>query len=318
MARRISDSDSRLGLRIKLRDLHILFSVVELGSMAKAASHLGITQPTISEAIADLEHAVGVRLLDRGPHGVVPTIYGDTFLKRGLEAFDALKQGMRDVEFLATPGTGEVWVGASEALLAGYVPAIIQRLAQRCPKVVVHAAEANASDFDFQKLRERKLDLMIGRIMNSQVDDDLSVEILFEEPHHVVVAAHNRWASRRKVTLAELINEHWIFSEQNNIVQTLVSGVFCANGLEVPPASVVSTSMSLHLQLLASGDYIGTLTNSILQYCADRWSLKILPLHLGIKSPVGIFTLKNRTLSPVVQLFVEDARFLAKSLTKES
>ena len=81
MPPRAPNSDSRISHRIKLRDLQILFTVVELGSMAKAASHLAITQPTVSEAIAELEDAVGVRLLDRGPHGVALTIYGQTFSK---------------------------------------------------------------------------------------------------------------------------------------------------------------------------------------------------------------------------------------------
>src|SRR5258705_8480700 len=169
MPPRATDSDSRLSHRIKLRDLQILFTVVELGSMAKAASHLAVTQPTVSEAIAALEDAVGVRLLDRSPHGVVLTIYGQTFLRRGLEAFDALKQGMRDVEFQATHGAGDVWIGSSEVLLGGFVPAIIERLARSHPDIVVHATEVNPSDLDFKKLRDRKLDLMLGMLRTSQI-----------------------------------------------------------------------------------------------------------------------------------------------------
>src|ERR1700682_3815152 len=100
MAQPPVDPDRRLGTRVKLRDLQILIQVVQLGSMAKAASHLAISQPTVSQAIADLEHAVGDRLLDRSPSGVAVTIYGQTLLRRGSEAFDALKQGMRDIEFI--------------------------------------------------------------------------------------------------------------------------------------------------------------------------------------------------------------------------
>jgi DNA-binding transcriptional LysR family regulator len=141
------------------------------------------------------------------------------------------------------------------------------------------------------------------------------VEILFEEPHYVVVAASNPWARRRKVTLAELTNERWILSEHSNVVTSLVSGAFRANGLELPRANVVTASMMLHLPLLASTNYVTTLPYSILRYCADRWSLKILPIDLGIKSPVGIFTLRNRTPSPVVQPLIEEARAEAKLLT---
>ena len=83
MPRPNSDSDSHIGRRVKLRDLQIMFSVAELGSMAKAASHLSITQPSVSQAIADLEDAAGVRLFDRTTQGVALTIYGEVLLKSG-------------------------------------------------------------------------------------------------------------------------------------------------------------------------------------------------------------------------------------------
>jgi DNA-binding transcriptional LysR family regulator len=76
--------------------------------------------------------------------------------------------------------------------------------------------------------------------------------------------------------------------------------------------------MMLHLPLLASARYLTTLPDSILRYCIDRWALKVLPIDLGIRSPVGIFTLKNRTLIPVVQLFIEYARVEAKLLRQGS
>jgi DNA-binding transcriptional LysR family regulator len=318
MARRIVDYESHLGRRLSLRDLHILASVVRLGSMAKTAAHLGLTQPTVSQAIADIEHAVGARLLDRGPQGVVPTIYGEAFLKRGLEAFDALKQGMRDVECLESGDAGDIWIGSAETWLGGFIPAVVDRLAKDHPDIVVHATGANASDFDFEKLRDRKLDFMIGRIVTGRGYDDMNTEILFEEPHHVVVATSNPWASRSDIKLADLMNECWIFSEQSNVVTSLVSAAFRAQGLALPQASVVTTSMMLHLPLLASARYITTLPDSILRYCIDRWALKILPVDLGIRSPVGIFTLKNRTLSPIVQLFIDYARMEAKLLREGS
>jgi DNA-binding transcriptional LysR family regulator len=66
------DWESRIGRRLKLRDLHVLFAVVQSGSMGKAAAHLGVSQPSVSEAIADLEATIGVRMLDRSPQGVEP------------------------------------------------------------------------------------------------------------------------------------------------------------------------------------------------------------------------------------------------------
>ena len=61
------DWGERIGRRLKLRDLHILLAVVQCGSMTKAARQLSVSNPVVSKAIADLEHTLGVRLLDRNP-----------------------------------------------------------------------------------------------------------------------------------------------------------------------------------------------------------------------------------------------------------
>src|SRR5262249_34270889 len=106
MAKAVGD-DSYIGRRIRLRDLYVFFTVTQRGSMAKAAAELGITQPAVSRVIAQLEHALGARLLDRGAQGVEATMYGRALLKRGGVAFDELKQAIRDIEFLANPNVGE-------------------------------------------------------------------------------------------------------------------------------------------------------------------------------------------------------------------
>src|SRR5918994_2254363 len=98
----------RIGRRIKLRDLHMLEAVVQAGSMTKAAGQLAISVPVVSKAIAELEHTIGVPLLDRSPQGVEPTAYGRALLRRGIVAFDELRQGMKDIEFISDPTTGEV------------------------------------------------------------------------------------------------------------------------------------------------------------------------------------------------------------------
>src|SRR5215471_15733216 len=95
------DWEGQIGRRLRLRDLHVFLTVVQRGSMAKAAQQLGVSQPAVSEVIADLEHVLGVRLVDRSASGVEPTPFGGVLLKRSVAAFDELKQGIRDIEFLS-------------------------------------------------------------------------------------------------------------------------------------------------------------------------------------------------------------------------
>ena len=116
MARKI-DWESQIGRRLKLRDLHAFLTAVQRGSMSKAARQLGVSQPAVSDAIADLEQALGVRLLDRRPQGIEPTMYGDALLRRSAAVFDELKQCIRDIEFLGDPTAGELRIGCPEELL---------------------------------------------------------------------------------------------------------------------------------------------------------------------------------------------------------
>ena len=317
MSQNAKDTDNHIGRRLKLRDLQILASVAEHGSMAKAAAQLATTQPTVSQAIADLEDAVGVRLFDRSTQGVVPTVFGEILLKRGAEAFDALKQGMRDIEFHATSGTGDVWVGCREVQLLGFLPAVIQRLAQQHPKIIVHAMDVTVSDH-VHLLQDRKLDLIVGGSVPLKQDNDLHAETLFEESFTVVTGGKNSWARRRKVALADLMDEGWLYGEPGNATQARISEAIVAKTGRLPRVATYTTSMNLRLALLASGNYISCIPSSVYRYGAEVKPIKALPVDMDLKLPVAIYTLKNRTLSPAVKLFIETAREVAKSMATDA
>src|SRR5690349_19997410 len=126
------DWADRIGIRLKLRDLHILLAVVEWKSMAKAARHLAVSQPVVSRAIADLERGLRVRLLDRTSQGVEPTIYGRTVLNRGLAVFDELRGSVKDIGFLLDPMAGEIRIGSNYAFAGGLLETVLDRLSSEC------------------------------------------------------------------------------------------------------------------------------------------------------------------------------------------
>ncbi|MEK9284752.1 MULTISPECIES: LysR family transcriptional regulator [unclassified Bradyrhizobium] len=311
--------ESRLGRRLRVRDLYILSSVVKCGGMAKAARELAMTQPAVSDAIANLELLLRVRLLDRSPRGIEPTQYADALLKRASTVFDELKQGVRDIEFLADPTSGNVRVGCAESFMAGLLPAIIEKLTQRYPKITIHADYAQHATAEFRELRERNVDLVIGRISEPFPHDDLTTEPLYEERYYVVVGAQNPWARSRKVSLGDLANEQWIHMPPNNIISDLISAAFAKQSVPVPQERVASLSMHLRTQLVANAGFITIMPNSMFQFNAKRWGLKALPIDLGIKGRnVSIVTLKHRTLSSVVQVFIEHARLASRQLRQET
>jgi DNA-binding transcriptional LysR family regulator len=312
------DWEGRIGRRVRLRDLHVLSAVVRWGSMAKAAPHLAMSQSAVSEAISNIEDALRVRLLDRSPHGVEPTIYALALLKRGDVVFDELKQGIKDIEFLSDPTAGEVRIACPEILSAWLVPATIERLLRQHPQISVRAFQQDINILEFRQLHDRSVDLVINRVPTDFADDSLDIEVLVDDRHFVVAGAQSPWAHRSEITLAELVNEPWMFPP-NPVMKAVVRKAFEAEGLDVPSGSVTADSVLLRIELLATGRFLSVLSDSVLRGVAIQSAFKVLPINLRPKAPpIVILRLKNRTLSPVVQVFIEHLRQVAKSVANRA
>jgi DNA-binding transcriptional LysR family regulator len=313
------DWESRIGRRVRLRDLHVLSAVVQSGSMVKAAAQLGVSQPVVSQAIADLEAGIGVRLLDRSSRGVEPTLYGRALLKHSQMAFDDLRQGIREIDALTDPTGGEVWIGCPESLSGALLPPVIERLCQEQPRAIFHVAQVNtlSTQLEFPELRERKLDLVLARLVRPlgefEFEEDLEVEHLFDDELFVVAGMASPWARRRKIALAELASASWVLPPNSwNIA--LVKEAFGAIGQEMPRISVETFSVALRNQLLASGRFLAAVPGSMLHLNAMH-GLKVLPIDLPRRPwPVVIVTLRNRTVAPTVQLFMQCARRVVGSM----
>jgi DNA-binding transcriptional LysR family regulator len=318
MTRTPSHWMNRIGRRMKLRDLYILSAVVRWGSMAKAAAHLGMSQPAVSEAIASLEAALGVRLLDRSAHGVESTIYADALLKRGQVVFDELMQGVNEIEFLANPEVGEVRIACAEFLSADFLPRAIDLFSVQYPHVIFNIIQQDTSTLENRELQERAVDIVLARAPRNFVDDDLNVETLFEDPHYIVAGTNSAWASRDNIALTDLASESWIIPP-SSIVEKFLQAEFERREMKLN-VSINAASILLRIQMLATGRYLSVMPLSLLAGNENRWpikALKVRDVHLT-PPPISLITLKKRTLSPVVERFVLHLRDLAKSMARPS
>jgi len=305
----------RIGRRLKLRDLHTLMVVVEAKSMAKAARQLAVSQPVVSKTIADLEHAVGVKLLDRTPTGVEPNLYGRTLLKRGVSIFDELKQSVNEIEFLADPSVGQVRIACPEPMLAGLVPVVMKKLQRNRRRLTFDVVQAHTAAQQLRELRERNVDLVLGRIVVPLTEEDLAIEPLFDDPFVVVAGSQNRWLRRRKIELVDLINEPWVLPRYTLMIGGLMVEVFRSCGLKEPRPGITSDSLQLTAILLSGGNYLSMFPASLLKFGAGRLPIKALSVNLPNPArPVGIVTLKGRMNSPVADLFINGLRDVAKSM----
>jgi DNA-binding transcriptional LysR family regulator len=306
----------RTGSRMKLQDLHVLMTVVQAGSMGKAAQRLNTTQPNISRSISELEHTLGVRLLDRHHQGVEPTEYGRALLDCGVAVFDDLRQGVKNIKSLADPTAGEVRIGSTVLLAASFVSALVDRLSRRNPRMVFHLV-TGYTDALQRELHARNVDLLILRSSGTLSDERLNFEFLFDDSYVVVVGAQNQWVRRRRIEIADLADELWVLPPPESVIGSIVREAFRASGRDYPGVTVVTDSPHMRISLLATGRFVTIFPASALRFLTRRSELKILPVELPMaRRPNGIVTLKNRTLSPVAKLVIDCAREVAKPLAK--
>jgi len=300
--------------RLKLSDLRIFHAVVQRGGMAKAATELNISQPAVSKAIAALEHTLGVRLLERHPQGVDPTLYGRALLKGGIAVFDELEQSVKEIGFLADATAGELRIGCTEPLAAGFVAEVIATLSARYPRVAFEVVAADPVTLMERELRQRHIELSVVPIPGLNIGGDINLEILLNDRQVVMAGVQNKWVRRRNLRLADLVDEPWLIPPPDSIIGRSIAEAFRTSGLELPRARVVTFSIPLCYQLLSRGSFLAMLPVSMARLGGEL-PLKILRVAIpGIDRPIAIVTLKKRTLSPLAHVFIREARELAGRL----
>ena len=304
--------------RIKLRHLDVFVTVVRWGSMARAAEHLAISQPVVSKMIAELERTVGVRLLDRGRHGAEPTLYGRALLRRSIAIFNDLRSSMSELESLADPSAGELRIGSTDPMMGGLLAAIVDRLTRQYPRRAVHIIQGDPPELQDRYLRDHDIDLMIGRLPSETPAAGTEVQVLLHETAVVVAGVQSRWASRRKIKLIDLLDEPWCLPARESFPGSWIAKAFAGCGLDVPRASVTVHAIQMQHALLSTGRFLAMLPATMLHFSAKRLALKVLPVDLPTDVwPIGIITLKDRTLSPATQLFIDCAKEVSKTCVSE-
>jgi DNA-binding transcriptional LysR family regulator len=294
-----------------LRDLHILFAVVQHGSMAKAGTVLGKSQSAVSQAIAAIEEAVGVRLLDRTPRGVEPTAYGSVLLRRGRAAFDELRLGVNEIDCMTDPSVGEVRIACAEFVSAGILPPIIDRLTIQYPRISLEVFETVSStveyeDLAYPELQDRRVDVRIA-VRQPAWEGEKAKKIFDAE-----VLCYD------EICLADLKEALWVAPPSAAAGTGAIIEAFRARGLPPPRFTVTTFSVGLRSFLGTSGRSVIAVPVSVLSLYSDRFALKRLPIELPQSQlAIVMVTLKNRILSPTTQLFMACAREVTKSLRKE-
>jgi DNA-binding transcriptional LysR family regulator len=306
-------SRDRVNRRLKIRDLHMIESIATRGSMARAADDLGLSQPAISKAIADLESDLGVTIFDRSTRGVQLTESGQVLRRRGRVILDELRYGLDEIRNIADPTAGLVRAGIvlSQSL---FISEVIERTSRSYPKIKFSVTMSDPQRL-IRALRDREIDFAVCRAQMAKQEPDLEAEILFRDRIEFVVAHDHPLARRRKLALSDLLEERWVLDEPDTYLDELVRKAFRAQSLPMPPVAVTTSSIQLRFELMEFGGFLTVAPRSMALHPSRRGRFKALPVAFDDDAgPMAAITLTRRELTKASVIVLAEARVVGGSI----
>jgi len=293
--------------RLKTRHLILLVELGRHGSILHAAEAAGLTQPGASKLLSELEDTLGVTLFERLPRGVAPTWYGEVMIRRAGAALAEMEAAHQEVVLGAAGVGGRVTLGTVMTPSTGLVPAAVQLLKERHAQVQV-AISVDTSKVLVERLRSGEIDIVIGRILDPALVQELNFEPLAEEVHRLVVRAGHPWLGRTELAVEELAAAPWILPPPG-MLRDRLTAMFISHGVREPVDSIETMALSMIPLLLMGSDRVVALPEELVLPYLEFGTLAVLPVGLDIRLDCyGIVTRRQHHLAPAAEAMVQALR----------
>ena len=304
--------------RLKLRQLELLVRLSEHASLARAAAAMSITQPAATKLLHETERALGATLFERLPRGMRPTACGEIMMRHARTVLAALERGSDEVASYLEAGTGSVAVGSMRAATASLLAPALAALRDARPRIRMTVL-VDAADILIPRLREARLDIVLGNVPATLAGADLAFEPLLDEPMAVVCGPHHRFAKRRGLRWSDAARSEWIVYPQEAALRPLFEGVLARAAASESPAAIETASVVATTMLLERTDMLAVMPRDVAEHYERRKMVAILPLKLPVTSgKIGIVRHAERELSPAALAFVAEVRRLAERRPRRS
>lgn len=293
-----------LAQRLKIRQLRVVLAIAQHRSLSKASYALGISQPALTKALQDTEEAVGARLFDRLPRGVLPTSYGEVVLARAEAILAELSRLGEELEEVAKGAAGSVSIGVLPAAGAGLLPGSLARLRHASPGVGVRVVEALTREL-LPMLAAGDIDLVLGRLYAPEAPDEFRRETLYQEPIAVMARADHPVFGRPALTAADLTRYELALPSSAQRLGRDLEEALMSMGVALPRTAIRSTSLSLIRELVHEGGVLTVLPALMLAGDLQRGSVRVAPVAVHTPPrPAGLITLLHRRRTPVIDALI--------------
>jgi DNA-binding transcriptional LysR family regulator len=264
--------------RIRLRHLEVLLAIARHGSLTAAAGALGITQPAVSQWLADIEAAAGVRLFDRSPR-LVPTPYAATLVSHAERVLQDARRAIAEVAAIREGASGRVRVGAMPVAAASLVPAAVLRLRERAPGIELSLVEDIAARL-WSAFERNELDLLVTRLDARALGAGCPHRRLFADRHRVVCGPQHPLLRRRRPGWRDAARHPWLMPAAGTPLHEALQATFAAAGAAPPRALLTSVSATVNVALMRETDALGVQSGAVATRMQEQGLLAVLPLAL--------------------------------------
>lgn len=303
-----------LRARLKTRQLLLLIALDEQRNIHRAADELHMTQPAASKQLKDLEDMLDVKLFERLPRGMEPTIYGESMIRHARMALTSLSLAHEDIVALKSGLSGQVAIGAIMSPGMALLPRAIARVKQAAPQMRI-GVEVETSNILLERLKRGSLDFLIARILEDHSGAELQYEELADEPVCVVTRVGHPFEHADALTLETIARAAWVLPPNGSVLRHRCDMMFRSAGLAPPDNVVDTTALLLILSLLLHTDSLHLMPLEVARYYAQLNILSIVPIEVPVKMDgFGIITRRNHLLSPSAALVLDAIRTAGREL----
>lgn len=306
--------DNLLDGRLKLRHLSLVVMIADQEGIAKAAEALHVTQPVVTRGLREVEDLLEVRLFERGPRGVTPTIYGKSFLEHSKSILALVRDAGRNIKLLATGQVGTINLGIHWARSNSLLPLAIAGVKKQYPELNILIRESSSVDLH-QALLSGEIDLIFGRL-TTETPRAFEQRVLYREPVWLVARAGNPVHEISSPSLSKLLELPWAFPVEQTSLRTVLEEAFLNEAGNLPQNRIEVSSVLLLQEILVNTDVIAAMP---LLSAQKTQGIEFVngPLR-GVESRVGVTVPVERPMLPGARAMLTQLEHYAKQFSMET
>lgn len=292
---------------MKMTHLRLLAHLAETRRITVAADLVGISQPTASRLIVEIEEILGHPIHERSGRGIAMTEMGLALARRAQRIVSELNEATAEVSGLAAGESGHLRIGSVTAPALGLVLPALRTLRVTHPGITADVTVA-PSALLCQELRAGRLDLVLGRAVDPKDSDDFTIRRLGTEPVALMVRQNHPLANKANVSLNDLLGFDWVMPDQLSPLGHAVQEAFQRHGVPLPRQTLTTASFLLTLTVVRQTNAIAPLAQDVANVFADKdqsgYVTLASPLLIDV-GPYGLMTRKSQAKIPALHRLID-------------